>query len=198
MISKLAFSSHVSQRCLEGTAKHFRFRVQNRARNDFLPLCLQTYSAKAFLLLCSFFNNYPWTFEKNSFSTICEHKNINSLAKSKVRGLKGENWPNVASRQLRSRKKRTTKIKRHCLQSKIFPSLSDTGSYNLCCNIPQYGSTGKNRNIRAKNCFCVIFCIRSRLVSERLWQTTIADHCINKRQKNRRWSYCRLILLVIL
>ena len=45
----------------------------------------------------------------------------------------------------------------------------------------------------AQNCFCIIFfCTRSRLMSERLWQTALADHCIYKRLKNRPWSYWRL------
>ena len=31
------------------------------------------------------------------------------------------------------------------------------------------------------------------LMSERLWQTALADHCINKPLKNLTWSYWRLI-----
>ena len=46
---------------------------------------------------------------------------------------------------------------------------------------------------RAKNGFCMIFCTRCRLMYERLWQTALADHCINKPLKNLRWSYGRLI-----
>ena len=37
------------------------------------------------------------------------------------------------------------------------------------------------------------FCTRSRLMSGRLWQTALADHCINKPLKNLCWSYWRLI-----
>ena len=37
------------------------------------------------------------------------------------------------------------------------------------------------------------FCIRSRLMFERLWQTALEDHCINKPLKNLRWSYWRLV-----
>ena len=39
----------------------------------------------------------------------------------------------------------------------------------------------------------MIFCTRSRLMSERLWQTALADHCINKPLKNLHWSHWRLI-----
>ena len=65
--SKLAFSIIASQRCLAGTAKNRRVRAQNSAKNNFLPLRWETYLAWTFLFLYSFLNNYPWTFEKNSF-----------------------------------------------------------------------------------------------------------------------------------
>ena len=39
----------------------------------------------------------------------------------------------------------------------------------------------------------MLFCTRGRLMSERLWQTALADHCINKPLKNLHWSYWRLI-----
>ena len=48
-------------------------------------------------------------------------------------------------------------------------------------------------NIWAKNCFCMIFCTRGRLMYERLWQTVLADYCINTPLKNLSWSYWRLI-----
>ena len=38
----------------------------------------------------------------------------------------------------------------------------------------------------------MMFCTRSRLMSERPWQTALADHCIKKPLKNLRWSYWRL------
>ena len=47
--------------------KNVWFRAQNSAKNNFLPLWLETYLAWTFHFLCSFLNNYPWTFEKNSF-----------------------------------------------------------------------------------------------------------------------------------
>ena len=47
--------------------KNVWFRMENSAKNNFLPLYLKTCSAWKFLFLCSFLNNYPWTFEKNSF-----------------------------------------------------------------------------------------------------------------------------------
>ena len=65
--SKLAFSLIASQRCLARTAKKVWVRAQNSAKNNFLPLRLETYLAWTFLFPCSFLNNYPWTSEKNSF-----------------------------------------------------------------------------------------------------------------------------------
>ena len=41
--------------------------AQNSAKNNFLPLCLETSLVWKFIFLCSFLKNYPLTFEKNSF-----------------------------------------------------------------------------------------------------------------------------------
>ena len=43
-------------------------------------MCLQTYLAWIFLFLCSFLNNYPWTFEKIVFQ---QAVSIKSGAKTK-------------------------------------------------------------------------------------------------------------------
>ena len=43
------------------------FRVENSAKDNFLPLWMETCLAWKFLFLPSFLNNYPWTFEKSSF-----------------------------------------------------------------------------------------------------------------------------------
>ena len=63
--SKLAFSLIASQRCRARTAKNVWVRAQNSAKNNFLPLRLETDLAWTFLFLCSFLNNNPWTLEKN-------------------------------------------------------------------------------------------------------------------------------------
>ena len=71
-----------------GNCKNRRVRAQNSAKNNFLPLRLKTYLAWTFLFLYSFLNNYPWTFEKNSFFNklwIC----IKSGAKTKNQGFAG-------------------------------------------------------------------------------------------------------------
>ena len=72
--SKLAFSLIASQRCPARTAKNVWVRAQNSAKNNFLPLWLETYLAWIFLFLRSFLNNYPWTSEKIRFSTSYEYK----------------------------------------------------------------------------------------------------------------------------
>ena len=71
--SKLAFSLIASQRCLARTAKNVWVRAQNSAKNNFLPLRLETYLAWTFLFLRSFLNNYPWISEKIRFSTSYEY-----------------------------------------------------------------------------------------------------------------------------
>ena len=65
--SKLAFSLIASQRYLARTAKNVWLRVQNSAKNNFLPLRLETYLVWTFLFLRSFLNNYPMNIRKNSF-----------------------------------------------------------------------------------------------------------------------------------
>ena len=51
------------------------FRVQNLAKNSFLPLCLETCLAWKFLFLCSFLNNTHEHSKKIRFSTSSKHKN---------------------------------------------------------------------------------------------------------------------------
>ena len=52
-----------AQRKLQKKVELERRTVQKK---NFLPLCLETSLAWKFLFLCSFFKNYPWTFENNS------------------------------------------------------------------------------------------------------------------------------------
>ena len=47
--------------------KNVWFRVENSAKNNFLPLCLETCLEWKFLFPWSFLNIYPWTFEKIRF-----------------------------------------------------------------------------------------------------------------------------------
>ena len=54
--------------------KNVWFRVENSAKNNFLPLCLKTCSAWKFLFLCSFLNNYHEHSKKIRFSTSSKHK----------------------------------------------------------------------------------------------------------------------------
>ena len=60
----LAFSLIASRRCLARTAKNVWVGAQNSAKNNFLPLRLETYLAWTFLFLCSFRNN--WRRDKTS------------------------------------------------------------------------------------------------------------------------------------
>ena len=58
---------------------------------------------------------------------------------------------------------------------------------------PTVGFDWKEPKCRKQRTAIMIFCTRSRLMSERLWQTALADHCIYKRLKNLRLPYWRLI-----
>ena len=117
--SKLALSLIASQRCLARTAKKVWVKAQNSAKNNFLPLRLETYLAWTFLFPCSFLNNYPWTSEKNSF--------FNKLwvlivrLKQKIGGSQGEKLAKRGIETTAVTQKSTTKIKRHCLQANCFP-----------------------------------------------------------------------------
>ena len=119
--------------------------------------------------------------------------NIKSGAKTKNQGVAGWKVGQTWHQDNCSHAKKYNKSIETLLVKQNFSLLVWDRQLNLCCNIPQCGSTGNNRNIWAKNCFCMIFCTRGRLISERLWQTTLADHCINKPLKNLRWSYWRSI-----
>ena len=85
--SKLAFSLIASQRCLARTAKIVWVRAQNSAKNNFLPLRLETYLSRTFLFLCSFLNNYPWTLEKKF--VFQQAMSIKSEAKTTNHGVAG-------------------------------------------------------------------------------------------------------------
>ena len=119
---------------------------------------------------------------------------IKSEAKTKKLGVAGWKVGQTWHRNNCSHAKKVQqKYRDIACKANFFPSLFETGSWNLCCNILQCGSKRNNWNIWAKNCFCMIFCTRSRLMYERLWQIALADQCINKPLKNLSWSYWRLI-----
>ena len=81
---------------------------------------LKTCSAWKFLFLCSFLNNYPWTFEKKF--VFQQALSIKSGGKTKkLGGRRVKSWPNVASRLLQSRKKVQEKARDIAWKAKIFP-----------------------------------------------------------------------------
>ena len=116
---------------------------------------------------------------------------IKSGAKTKNRGSQGETLAKRGIETTAVAQKSTTKFRD--IACKAIFSLLIWDRYNLCCNIPHCASTGNNRNIQAKNCFCMKFCTRRWPMSERLWQIALADHCMNEPLKNLRWSYWRLV-----
>ena len=113
----------------------------------------------------------PMNTRKTCFSTSCEHR---EWGLNKILGVTG--WKVVIETTAVSQNVTTT-IQCPCLQSQIFPLFFETctGSWNLWCNIPPCGSTGCNQEFRAKSQFCVIFCNRGLLLSERQHlQTTVS------------------------
>ena len=106
--------------------KNVWVRAQNSAKNNFLPLWLETFLAWTFLFLCSFLNNYPWTSEKNSFFNILWVQRV---------GLKQKNWGSqgekLAKRGIETTavtQKKYNKNLETLLAKQFFPSLFETGS----------------------------------------------------------------------
>ena len=118
---------------------------------------------------------------------------IRSGAKTKNVGVAGWKVCQTRHRDNCSRAKKYNTSMETLLAKQIFSLLVWDRQLKFMFNISQCGSTRNNRNIQAKNCFYLSFCTRDWLMSERLWQTALADHCIYKRLKNIRLSYWRLI-----
>ena len=123
--SEIAISLHVPQRCLAETAKNVSVRSQNRAKNNFLPLRLETYSDWTFFFLCSFLNNYPWTLEKFVFQ---QALSIKRGAKTKNQGVAGWKVGQTWHRDNWSHAKKYKKNIQTLLAKQNFPSLFETGS----------------------------------------------------------------------
>ena len=102
--------------------KTFDLERRTAKKNDFLPFSSETSLAWKFVFLCSFLRNFPLTLEKIVFQQ-ATGKRVG--LKQKIRGRRGKSWPNVASRQLQSRKKYYKNIET-LLAKQIIPSF-ETG-----------------------------------------------------------------------
>ena len=85
--SKLAFSLHVSERCLTGTAKKFWFRAQNSVKNNFLLLRLETSLAWKNSLSLFLSQKLPMNVRKKF--VFQQAMGITSWAKTKNQGVAG-------------------------------------------------------------------------------------------------------------
>ena len=118
---------------------------------------------------------------------------IKSEAKTKKKwGSQGEKLAKRVIETTAVTQKSTTKSERHCLQSKFFPSLLDR-QLKFMLQHPTVWLDRKQLKYLSKELLLFDFCTRGRLLYERLWQTALADHCINKPLNNLSWSYWRLI-----
>ena len=156
--------------------KNVWVRAQNSAKNNFLPLRLETYLGWTFLFLCSFLNNYPWTLilEKNSFFQ--QAMSIKSEAKTKgAAGWKvGQTW----HRNNCSHAKKYNKSIETLLAKQIFSLLIWDRQLKFMLQHPTVWFDRKQlKYLHEQRTAFVWFCAQEvDMMSERLWQTALADH----------------------
>ena len=161
-------------------------------KNNFLPLRLETYLAWTFLFLYSFLNNYPWTFEKNSFFNKLWIYRVG--LKQKIRRSQGEKLAKRGIKTTAVTQKKYNKNIETLLVKQNFSLLIWDRQLKFMLQHPTVRFDRKQSKYLSKELLlCMIFCTRGRLISERLWRTTLPDHSINKPLKNLRLSYWRSI-----
>ena len=118
---------------------------------------------------------------------------IKSETKTKNHGVAGWKVGQTWHRNNCSHAKKYNKNIETLLAKQIFSLLIWDRQLKFMLQHPTVWFDRKHWNIWAKNCLGMVFCTRGRLMYERLWQTALADHCINEHLKNLSWSYWRLI-----
>ena len=117
---------------------------------------------------------------------------IKSWAKTKkIGGRRVKSWPNVASRQLQSRKKVQQKYKT-LLAKQHFSLLIWDRQLKLMLQHPTVWSNRKQSKYPSKELLLYDFLHKRSTWCLKDWQTALADHCV-KPLKKLRWSYWRLI-----
>ena len=141
-----------------------------------LPLWLETYLAWTFLFLCSFLNNYPWTFGKKSFF----NKLRESETKTKNLGVAGWKVGQKWHRDNCSHPKKVQQKYRDiaCKAKNFPPYLRQAAKIYVATSLSVVRQ--ETIEISEQRTSVWFFCTRGRLMSERLWQTALADHCIKK------------------
>ena len=169
--------------------KNIWFGAQNSVKNNFLLLCLETSLAWNFSVSVPLSKITHEHSKKNRFSTSYEH---NELLKQKIRGRRVKSWPNVLTKQLQSCKKVQQKYRDIACKA-IFSLPIWDRPLKFMLQHPTVCFDWKQSKYSSKELLVYDFLHKSRLMSERLWQTALADHCMNKPLKTLRWSYWRLI-----
>ena len=155
------------------------FELERRTawcKKNLLPLRLETYLAWTFLFLCSFLNNYPWTLEKFVFQ---QALSIKSGAKTKNQGVAGwkvgQTWHRDNCSHAKCNKNTET-----LLAQQNFSLLIWDRQLKFMLQHPTVWFDRKQLKYLSKEMLCMIFCTRGRLMSERLWQTALADLTVSK------------------
>ena len=118
---------------------------------------------------------------------------IKSEAKTKKLGVAGWKVGQTWHRNNCSHAKKYNKNIETLLAKQIFFLLIWDRQLKFMLQHPTVWFKRKQLKYLSKELLLYDFCTRSRLMYERLWQTALADHCINKPLKNLSWSYWRLI-----
>ena len=119
--------------------------------------------------------------------------NIKSEAKTKNQGVAGWKVGQTWHRNNCSHEKKYNKNIKTLLAKQRFSVLVRDRQLKLLLQHLTVWFDRKQSKYLSKELLLYDFCTRGRLMYERLSQTTLADHCINKPLKNLRWSYWRSI-----
>ena len=118
---------------------------------------------------------------------------IKSEAKTKNLGVAGWKVGQTWHRNNCSHAKKYNKNIETLLAKQIFFLLIWNRQLKFMLQHPTVWFDRKQLKYLSKKLLLYDFCTRGWLMYERLWQTALADHCINKPLKNLSWSYWRLI-----
>ena len=119
---------------------------------------------------------------------------IKSWAKTKKnRCRRMKSWPNVASRQLQSCKKEQQNYRDIAGKAKFSPPYLKQAAKTYVATSHSVVRPETIEISEQRTAFVWLFAQEVDMMSERLWQAALADHCINQPLKKLRWSYWRLI-----
>ena len=118
---------------------------------------------------------------------------IKSWAKTKNWGSQGEKLAKCGIETTAVTPKSTAKHKYIACNAKFFPPYLRQVAKTSVATSHSVVRPETSEISEQRTAFVWIFAQEFDMMSERLWQTALADHCINKPLKKLRWSYWRLI-----